>query len=359
MRITKALLPRLGLGLLAVALALGALEAGLRLVKRSDSLVIWQRDRPSVKFFPGTQRLNPWSKGHPDPLRIAVVGDSITQASGCQYQDAYGMRLEALLNLNDNQRPAEVRIWARGGNSTHDELAYLTEILPWKPQLLILGICLNDTEDFRRKKELNDWRQLTIPAPPPARLAGIVRHSRAAAFLYQKAANRKARRAHMDYYRRLYDKEYSGWRHFVEAIRTFNDTCREENIVFLPVIFPLISDLNPYPFEWVHQQIGALLEEEQIQHLDLLGVFRGRLPDRLQVIPNVDAHPNEIAHRIAAEAIFKFLLANRLIDDGYLPAHASASPKRLWRMLSRFVYNAAAADAAEVEQLRERDEPGE
>jgi len=349
---------RLVLAALSPVAALALLELLLRVlpIGRPASP---PRDRPLIAFYPSETRLNPWSDNHPDPLRIAVVGDSITNATGCQVYDAYSMRLEALMNHNDGQRPAEVMVWARGGDSTHTELRHLESILAWEPDLLILGICLNDTEDPTHIEEYKRWRVKALPPPPSPGLAKVLRHTRVGTSIYQRLAARKARDGYLAYYRHLYDKDYRGWRLFVRAIRSFRDACQEHGITFVPVVFPLFSDVDRYPFDWVHEQIADALREEGIVHLDLLESFRGQSPQRLQAIPFVDPHPNEIAHRQAAEAIFHFLIANKMVDDEYLPEHANASPERMWKILDRFINDVVSVDADVTERLIESDDESE
>jgi hypothetical protein len=53
--------------------------------------------------------------------------------------------------------------------------------------------------------------------------------------------------------------------------------------------------------------------------LDLRSHFQGIDVYRLQLIPGKDTHPNEIAHRIAAEAILRFLNQRHLIPDQFIP----------------------------------------
>lgn len=346
---------RLCLVLVAILLGLAALEIGLRVIP-SEASRVTRRDRPLVAYYPSGNRLNAWSRNHPDPLRIAIVGDSITRGAGCQFYDTYGMRLEALLNHNDDQRPAKIRIWAEGGDSTHSQLRYIESILEWEPELLILGICLNDTEDPIRSAEYRQWRLKALPPPPPRMLAAVLPYTRAGSMIYQKYASSKAKQGYHEYYRRLYDVEYSGWRRFVQALRQFDAVCREQEIAFVPVIFPMFNNVDRYPFGWIHDQIGDVLREEGIVFLDLLGTFRGQSPYRLQAIPYVDPHPNEIAHRQAAESIFQFLLANELIDAGYMPQHASASPTELWRLLDRFVHRVDTITPEEYQRLIEPEE---
>ncbi len=349
------LLARMLLALFACLLTLLGVELVLRLARADDEAVL-RHDRSLITYYPSGERLNPWSDGHPDPLRVAVVGDSITHGAGVTFYDTYGMRLEALLNFNPDQRPAKVRVWALGGDSTHTQLRYLQEIIPWNPELLILGICLNDTEDPHNAREYRRWRREALPPPPPPWLARLLPRTRAGTWIYQQFASIKAQQGYHRYYERLYDKNYSGWHVFVQTLRTFNETCREHGITFVPVIFPTFDNVDNYPFEWIHDQIKEVLRAENIPYFDLLDTFRGQSPVRLQAIPNVDPHPSEIAHRLAAESIFQFLLANGHIDASYLPQHANASPERMWRMLAHLLQDASAVDADDYERLLHEDE---
>lgn len=346
---------KLLLTLFSVVFGLGFLEIAIR-IAMPEGLARPLNDRPSVIYYPGDNRINAWSKQSPDPLRIAVVGDSVTAGSGCQFYDTYSMRLEALLNHNDNQRPAMVRVWAKGGLNPTSELGYKDEILEWNPDLLIMGICLNDAEDAEKKDEINRWRLKALPPPPPPWMAKVLRFTRLGSLAYQKIANLKARKGYLKYYRRLYNPDYSGWRKFSYAMHEWQDACKSHGIPFLAVIFPLFSDVDRYPFDWVHMQIRDMIQAEGVVSLDLLETFRGLSPERLQVIPSVDAHPNEIAHRLAAETIFQYLLANGLVDIGYVPEHANTSPGRMWRIIADYISNVATVDAAKTELLKEKND---
>jgi hypothetical protein len=59
-------------------------------------------------------------------------------------------------------------------------------------------------------------------------------------------------------------------------------------------------------FEAVHQQLDAFWCEQNVPHLDLLPVFRDLPPSKITV-NRYDPHPNEYAHRLAAEKIEAFL----------------------------------------------------
>jgi len=280
------------------------------------------RDRSLDFFLQQDQREHPWSRGETNVLRIAVIGDSFTAGAGVQADDRYADRLERLLNMKDGMPPAEVRVYAQCGTSTFQQIELLDEALTWKPHVVVLGICLNDMEDWSNPKELMRWREGLMPEVPPPWLAAALRRSRALNWLYARVGAAVAAREDLRYYRRLYKPSYSGVARFRDAIRIMNDKCREAHAAFVPMIWPLLSepfDKGRYPFEYAHEAIRRRCMELDIRYLDLLPCFRGASPERLQVIPSVDPHPNEIAHRMASEALLKFLLSEGDVVRGYAP----------------------------------------
>ena len=74
------------------------------------------------------------------------------------------------------------------------------------------------------------------------------------------------------------------------------------------VTFPFLHALgDDYAYRDVHGRLDALSGDELgMRHLDLLPVYEEYKPGKL-VVGKVDAHPNEFAHELAAEAIAEFL----------------------------------------------------
>ena len=75
---------------------------------------------------------------------------------------------------------------------------------------------------------------------------------------------------------------------------------------------------DDYPFTDIHDSLHRLLEEAGLAYLDLLPEYRGMDMNRLEVVPYKDPHPNEIAHRIAAEHLWEYLA-----EKGFVPGPAS------------------------------------
>ncbi len=331
------LLGRLALALMVVVLAGLALEIVIRLMPQAFFPDTEARsDRSPASVFPEDSRAHPWAADAADPLRVAVIGDSFTLGAGVQADDAYGARLERLLNLNAGVRPAAVRVFARCGTSTFQQFGLLREALAWRPHLVILGICLNDTENHANPEELTAWRLAMTPREPGPVLRQLTRRSRALAWVHRQKEFIRCRREFAAYYRRLYDPGYEGWGRSSYALELFRNDCANEGAVFAVMIFPLLSEnceKGRYRFEFAHEVLGRRLGSLGIPTLDLLEVFRGKQPVRLQAIPGVDPHPSEIAHRLAAETLFAWLLHRQLIPSEYSPRRIASHEHAVWRRI--------------------------
>jgi hypothetical protein len=74
-------------------------------------------------------------------------------------------------------------------------------------------------------------------------------------------------------------------------------------VPLLVALWPLLVDLErDYPFADVHDKIGRVCEKADIPFVDLLPALRGQKTAALWAHP-ADWHPNELAHRLAAETL--------------------------------------------------------
>jgi hypothetical protein len=275
-------------------------------------------DRSSAFFLPDREESRDRGEAASDPLRIAVIGDSFTKGVGVQTYDRYADRLGWLFNLNSDTRPVMVRVFDNAGTSTYQQMSLLEEALAWKAELVILGVTLNDTEDHSRSREIARRRARILPSPPPRWLT----FWRTGSLLYTRWSAASSRRKFTEYYRWLIDEEYSGWKRFRKAVSVMKGMCDRQGATLVAVIFPLMShDLREgrYPFVESHERMAAPFREEGVPVVDLLKPFTGMSPSRMQAIPAIDPHPSEIAHRIAAEAVFETLIRRGLVSRGYRP----------------------------------------
>jgi hypothetical protein len=107
----------------------------------------------------------------------------------------------------------------------------------------------------------------------------------------------------IDYYRSLFDEPGPGWDESRRALHEIIDICARRGIPCYVVLFPILFDLNErYAFRDIHTRIRDEVEGTSAVFVDLLEKLEGRDATRLWVHPT-DQHPNEIVHRIAAEAL--------------------------------------------------------
>ena len=318
---------KIGLLAFSVLLVLLGGELVLRispLASRTDPAA----DRCPIFYHQAPDRLHPWSRGASNVLRIAVIGDSFTAGVGVQKGDNYASQLERLLNLNAGVPPAEVAQIAHAGTSTFQQRKLLPEALAHRPEILILGICLNDAEDWTHPLKIQKWRDEWMTPAPSKFQAFFLRHSRMASFISSRLWAAGSSKRCVNYYRHLYDPNGGGLLRFQNAIAWFRDECAARQIAFVPVVFPLLSfDFSPgrYPMQFAHDAIHETCRKHAVPCLDLLPAFQGTSPIRMQAVPGIDPHPSEIAHRIAAETILNYLVDQRLVDEAYRLEQSAAN----------------------------------
>jgi hypothetical protein len=255
-------------------------------------------------------------------FRVAVIGDSISFGLHVQYDDAWPKRLERMLNNNAGGRKVEVMNFAQPGLSTFQEVDDLREAFGHDPDLVILGFCLNDPE-FKLERTTGMVRR-----PGEGRWADIQRLSRLElkvsrvwrtfGFVARRIRNRLSRSAFIRYHRGLFDEGYRGWRMCRDSLEVMARECRERRVPLAVAVFPLLGlplTKKGYPFRDQHAKVAGVLAAAGVPRLDLYETFRGIPGDRLEVIPGIDRHFSEIGHRLAAEAIHRFLL-----EEGLVPA---------------------------------------
>ena len=337
--------------LFGCALLFVVLELGLRIIRftpASDALA--RSDRSDVFYRMDRERLHPFEAGTAGVFRIAVIGDSFAHGEGVQVDDRFAAKLERMLNANAGVRPACVDVYARCGTSTYQQMPLLEKALEEEPDLVVLSVCLNDTENRRNPLQLRAWRLEMQPAAPSGIWTVLVRVSHLFGLIHYKLEHHKARKGYFRYYKRLYDPAYDGWRYFTNAIVSMRNACAEHDTPFLVLIHPLLTEPfkeGMYPFEFVHDAIHAHLDAERIPYVDVLPRVRNAMSVRMTAIPSIDPHPSEIAHRIVAETLFDFVLEKGYVGPEYALRWRAASERTLserWKETGARMNALSAAD---------------
>ena len=142
----------------------------------------------------------------------------------------------------------------------------------------------------------------------------IFRYWHSFRFAVERFYNTLSHREYMDYYFSLFE-DGKTWDYFEDGVQGVIRHARQHDVPLFPVIFPLFSHRldEKYPFMPLHQKIQSMYAGLGVEAFDLYPSYKDIPPDRLQAKVNEDSHPNEIAYRIAAEAIYKELARRELI----------------------------------------------
>lgn len=318
-----------------LALLVLGIVAALLLAEGIARLMAW--GRPAVAYAPVNTRRHPGARNAlgyrdvehriakaPGTRRVVVLGDSFTWGVKVEFDDTWPQRLGRTL-ARQRGEPWEVVSLARPGMNTVEEAELLAaEGLAYEPDLVVLGYCLNDSEDEdaaerRRARDWEAWRK-----DRALRDRSVLHQS----ILYRLVAERlrawRENQLRLSAYRSQYAAGYAGWIAGKAALGRMARLCQARKVPLVVMVFPLFG--NPlgaqYPFTEVHGTIvQAIAETGWARPLDLLPVFRGLEWRHLVVDGADDEHPNEIAHRIATQTLVAALadLLPPVPRSGYAP----------------------------------------
>jgi lysophospholipase L1-like esterase len=302
---------------ISVLVTLLVIEILFRVVVPENKHTGWS-DRPYAYFMPSD---SPNLQDYRVPtknagtFRIAVIGDSFTFGPHMQFEYTFSKGLERLLNLNKGSKKVEVINQGVCGDSTRTEVYRTKAALELQPDLIILEITLNDAEPKiltpAEKSKLYDAPYLDWP---------IFKTIKSFRFILERLHNSTTVRNYIDYHTKFF-KSPETFAVFNKSLSEIKKITAENQIPLVAAVFPLFDfkiDQN-YPLRESHQIINAALKQNNIPEIPLIRAFKKIPPERLQVIPGKDNHPNEIAHRIAAEYILASLVKYKLIPESNIP----------------------------------------
>ncbi len=296
------------------------IEVAYRLVFSNLKNKEWN-DRPSSYFAPQnaiTFQDFPHNPIKPKGVyRIAVIGDSFSFGPYIQFDDTFSKRLERWLNLNSKQQRVEVINYGVPSYSSSHEIDVAKRAISENADLILLQITLNDPE-IKLYKPTGLNRNLMTGE---IQLQGFIfRHWHSLAYVAQRILNTKAHREYQDYYYNLFKKKDS-WGQFKDSIQKIGNIALTSKTPLVAAVFPLFGYEvdDAYPFYPLHKKTLGLLESINVQAIDISSGYKNIPLDRLQVIISKDRHPNEIGHRIAAEALIDWFAKAKIVPEEILP----------------------------------------
>lgn len=328
-----------------LALSLGAVEVAVRVAGNFSKQARWN-DRPYAFFMPSNSHTLQDAKREPKVsgvFRIAVVGDSFTFGPHMQLGDTFPKKLEQMLNTNSEAQHVEVLNRGHNGASTLVETELVRLAIQESPDLLILEITLNDAEPHLLSPE-----ERAAVYQPRWLTWRVFSYWKSLGLLAKRIHNSQTATNYIEYHRKFFEEPetHAG---FASSLSRIAAQATEAHVPVIAVIFPLFDFPidQRYPFKETHRIIRNDLKAADIPWIDLTRAYRNIPPERLQVIPGIDNHPNEIAHRIAAERILAALAKEELVPALTLPSRVyrgrkdvrseSSNPAKIWPRASRMV----------------------
>jgi hypothetical protein len=245
-------------------------------------------------------------KKPPGVHRAVFVGDSFTYGAGVLFDDTYAQRMARTLTV-DRGEPWEAVVLAVPGIATPREAEIVrNEAFEYEPDMLFLGYVLNDAETTGagEQKRAGEWLEgLSADRDRPP----FWRRSALLSLIADRLRATRENRARIDNYLAAYRDDSPGYQAVVKGLTEIAALAHQHKVPLIVAVFPLFG--NPldatYPFESIHQKLEAVCRPLGVIYVDLLPYYRGLDWKLLVVEGGSDEHPNEVAHRIAAEALLR------------------------------------------------------
>ena len=241
-------------------------------------------------------------KKPPNVFRVVCLGDSITFGEGVHEEQTYPELLQRILAKELPTMTVEVINAGVQAYGLRECVAlFLARCRALEPDVVTLGLFLNDAMDFPETIRLND------EYTRGAKLSALSRFSRVIEIIER---NRRSAALQDEYFteiRRSFDS--AKWKKESPLLSVMAETSRTDHFRFVPVLFPVFWDLDgDYPFEDVHERILRDGAANHVSIIDLLDSYRG-IPAESLWVHITDHHPNATAQRIAAERIARAILS--------------------------------------------------
>jgi len=268
-----------------------------------------------------------------DTIRIAAVGDSYTFGWGVQLNQTYENVLESMLKEDRSKNYEVLNFGMPGLNTMEEESKIESEVISFNPDIIIIGYTSADPGCEHIELCNPELFDATRAAYPKGKLLNvkanttvgrithkITQKSNFLLFLanriddnfFQKYANGK------NAIENLHAPDSLTWKNTQAQFQRIQQLAEQNNLKVIIVIFPELDFMNysKYPFKEVHKQIAEAGKQHKFYVIDLGEYYQQYPQGELSVNPgskNHDGHPNALAHKIAGEAIYKYMKEEQLI----------------------------------------------
>lgn len=238
---------------------------------------------------------------------LCFLGDSFTFGHGVpDVRDRFSNRVRAAL---EDKQPGGgvVSNLAKAGTDLYWVEGVLEQLFArkYKVDTVIYVMCLNDIETFHP-----DWNKFYEKLGEQGPKFFLFRDTYFFNFLYfrYRQFTQPAVRDYYGFVREYFESE--PWEKMQRKLLAVRDLCHRNGTDFRVVVFPFLHTLGEDdPFQPICAKVATFCRNSEIPVLDLTPVLTPHTEEGLTV-SRFDAHPNERAHELAAEAILSKLLSD-------------------------------------------------
>ena len=259
----------------------------------------------------------------PGTFRILIAGDSVTAGWGVEEEDAYPVRLAAMLKEDPPEAAPGVRfevinLGLPGVNAEFSARRLARFAETYDADLLIYGFTTNDINGpHYRKRErpgsLSDHELAVRMGRFRDSPSGLVRvlWPRIVLLLEQEAfeAARRERLAHGEAeLRENYFENPDAWNDFALAIERVSHVARSRQVCGHVLLHTHLSQLGEgHAYHDIYRRVAETARSQGLTVTETYPSFASRDETGLWVHP-FDVHPNAEGHSLLAEALYKRLL---------------------------------------------------
>ncbi len=269
-----------------------------------------------------------WSPAALDQSKVILnLGDSITFGANIKdLNQVYGKVVQSLMQQNFPDQPVIVYNAGVGGYNIWQERAMLRELdRQLKYDMVLLGLCLNDSSPKMYVSEDIKGAVVNVSGKIESARDLFSRKffNRFKLYVMFKEAVKSVQRR----YPRLFPSSMlwhnmlvkgEGWTSLKDTILEMHQELASRNIPLVVVIFPYAHQLKLTAKDNIIQNdLVQFCQANQIPCLDLFEAFQQH---QQQILWDAEGiHPDGNGHRVAGEAIYHFLVEQKLIPFEYDP----------------------------------------
>jgi lysophospholipase L1-like esterase len=234
--------------------------------------------------------------------RILLLGGSITLGWGVPESDTLSWRLQQKF-LAAGQDVQVLNAGVGNYNAERYVSRFFKELTGLQPTDIVVHYFLRDAEQL-----------------PPGGGGFFLRHSQLAVTLwiaYHRWFDRQGEQSLVDHYHEVYQTNATGFNAMKQSLQRLASYAEQNNIRIYLAMVPDVHNLVDYKFNFVHELMRNLAQEDGYTFVDLLPALQGRPPAELWAMPG-DPHPNSLGHQLMADALFPIL------DKEKIASHSEA-----------------------------------